>query len=136
MQKDNNSLTSGCSVEANARGLGPRDRQFKSDHLDFKNMKKKKDIRDLAAELVYQADWHGNKTPEGVIVDLTQQTEKDILWAFEQFEKELFGNRIAKMDPEKEEVVKRSVILDAVLFSLRDVKEKIKNKYHIEGNRS
>ncbi len=64
------------------------------------------------------------------------KTEQDILWAFEQFEKELFSNRIAKMDPEKEETLKRSVVLDAVLFSLRHVKKLVKDKYHIQGSKS
>ena len=99
------------------------------------NSKKPNDIRSKAADLVYKAHWPSRITPEGAIIELTKQAEQDVLWAFEQFEKELFGNRIAKMDPEKEEPIKRSVVLDAVLFSLRYIKEKVKHKYYIEGNR-
>ena len=93
------------------------------------------DIRSLTADIVYSANWRGT-SPEEVLVKLTKQTEKDILWSFKQFEKELFGNRISKMDPQNEEPIKRSVILDAVLFSLRYVKEIIRKKYHIEGSKT
>jgi len=95
------------------------------------NSNKPEDIRSLAADLIYGRNI---KTPEGAIVALTKQAEKDVLWAIKQFEDELFVNRISKMDPEKEESIKRSVILDAVLFSLRHVKEKVKEKYKIEIN--
>jgi len=98
------------------------------------NPKKPKDIRSKAADLIYKASWPHSITPESVIVELTQQTEQDILWAIEEFEKELFSNRIAKMNPQKEESIKRSVVLDAVLFSLRYVKEKVAEKYKIQDN--
>lgn len=98
------------------------------------NSKKPKDIRSKAADLVYKASWPHNFPPERAIVELTQQVEQDILWAIGEFEKELFSNRIAKMNPEKGESIKRSVVLDAVLFSLRYVKEKVAEKYKIRKN--
>ena len=92
---------------------------------------KNKDIRSLATDLVYKASWTGAISPEEAVIKILKIAEQAANKALTDFDKNLVGHLPFPLCEKTKKLLKRSLVLDAVGFALRDTKTMIKEKYHI-----
>ena len=92
---------------------------------------KNKDIRSLAADLVYKASWPGTISPEEAIIKIIKIAEQAALKALADLDKDFVQRLPFPCNKRLANALKRNLILDMYAWAHRTTKAKIKEEYHI-----